>query len=138
MAKQRHRIFEIYEHRDEAIQALTPKSVKTNGVKAGDPLPANFNHLTVTRSSVVTHVQFKGAMEFPEETERELREDFSRLAGLLDIDSKVLLDFRDVKSFAPACVDALVDFVCTLRNRGSRAVLCSLDPNVRASFYAAR
>lgn len=138
MAKQRHRIFEIYEHRDEAIQALTPKSVKTNGVKASDPLPANFNHLTVSRSSVVTHVQFKGTMEFPEETERELRDDFSRLAGLLDIDSKVLLDFMDVKSFAPACVDALVDFVRTLRNRGSRAVLCSLAPHVRASFYAAR
>ncbi|MFO7904287.1 MAG: STAS domain-containing protein [Planctomycetota bacterium] len=138
MAKQRHRIFEIYEHQDEAIRALTPKSAKTNEVEASDPLPANFNHLTVSRSSVVTHVQFKGTMEFAEEAERELRDDFSRLAGLLDIDSKVLLDFTDVNSFSPACVDALVVFVRTLRNRGSRAVLCSLAPNVRASFYAAR
>ncbi len=137
LAKHRHRIFEIYEDRAEAIGALTPQSVKSDEVKAKGLLPSNFHHLNVSRSSFVTHVRFKGAMEFPQVVESELREDFSQLADSLDIDSKVLLDFSDVKSFSPACVEVLVVFDRRLRNRGSRAVLCSLAPNTRASFYPA-
>ena len=138
MAKHRHRIFEIYEDREEAIGALTPKSVKPDDAKANGPLPSIFNHLTVSRWSFVTHVKFKGSMEFRQESEAELRDDFSQLADLLDIDSKVLLDFADVKSFSPTCIDTLVVFDRRLRNRGSRTVLCCLAPDTRASFYPAR
>ena len=138
LAKQRHRIFEIYEDRAEAIGALTPKSVKPNEVKSNASLSLSFRHLDVSCSAFLTHVKFKGAMEFPQTLESEVRDDFSQLADALDINSKVLLDFSDVKSFSPACVDVLAVFDRRLRNRGSRAVLCSLAPNTRASFYPAR
>lgn len=138
MAKQRHRIFEIYEDRAEAIGALTPQFVNPDEVKANGSLSLTFRHLDVSRSSFLTHVKFKGAMEFPPTLEPEVRDDFSQLADALDINSKVLLDFSGVKSFSPACIDALVVFDRKLRIRGSRAVLCSLAPNTRASFYPAR
>lgn len=138
LAKYPHRIFEMYEDRDEAIGALTPQSVKPNELKANGPLASNFKHLAVSRWSFVTHVKFTGSMEFPQETEAELRDDFTQLADLLEIDSKVLLDFANVKSFSPACVDALVVFERRLRNRGSRTVLCCLGPETRASFFPAR
>ena len=138
LAKYPHRVFEIYEDRDEAIGALTPKSVKLDELKANGPLSSSFHHLTVSQSSFVTHVKFTGTMEFPQETEAELRDDFSKLLDLLAIDSKVLLDFANVKSFSPACVETLVVFDRRLRNRGSRTVLCSLAPDTRASFYPAR
>ena len=138
MAKHRHRVFEIYEDRAEAIGALTPQTVKPDAVNANGPLPLDFHHLAVSRWSFVTHVKFKGAMEFPQECEAELRDDFSQLADILGIDSKVLLDFADVKSLSPACIDALVVFDRRLRNRGSRTVLCCLAPDTRASFYPAR
>ena len=138
MAKYPHRIFEMYDDRDEAIGALTPKSVKVDEAKASGPLPSSFTHLSVSRSSFLTHVKFKGATEFPQETEAELRDDFSQLADLLEIDSKVLVDFSNVKSFSAACIEALVVFNRRLRNRGSRTVLCSLAPSTRASFYEDR
>ena len=135
MAKCPHRIFEIYEDREEALAALAPRSAKPDDAKANGPLPSTFSHLAVSRWSFVTHVRFKDAMEFPPESEAELRDDFSQLADVLDIDSKVLLDFADVKSFSPACIDVLVAFERRLRNRGSRIVLCCLAPDTRASFY---
>lgn len=125
----------MYDHREEAIGALTPKSAEMDAATSSDPLPSSLNHLTVSRSSFVTHVKFQGTMEFPREAAAELRDDLSQLADVLKIDSRVLLDFADVKSFSPACIDALVVFNRRLKNRGSRTVLCSLAPNVRASFY---
>jgi hypothetical protein len=138
LAKYPHRIFEIYEERDEAIRALTPKSVEMDVTTLAARLQSNFSHLDVSRGAVVTHVQFKGASAFPDEAEGELQEDLQKLVDLLDIDSKVLLDFADVDSFGPACVNALVVFERKLRNRGSRTVLCSLAPDTRASFYGPR
>ncbi|MHB8899338.1 MAG: STAS domain-containing protein [Thermoguttaceae bacterium] len=138
MAKYPHRVFEMYDERDEALGALTPKFVSANEAKANGQLPSNFKHLTVSRTSFVTHVKFKGTMEFPAEAEGELRDDFSQLADLLDINSKVLLDFAEVKSFSPACVEVLVTFNRRLLNRGSRTVLCCLGPETRASFYPPR
>ena len=138
MAKHRHRIFEIYEDREEAIAALTPKSVQPDDAKANGLLSSHFSHLTVSNWAFVTHVTFNGTMEFPRECEADLRDDFSQLADLLEINSKVLLDFADVKSFSPACIPPLVEFEKKLRNRGSRTVLCSLAPETRASFYPPR
>jgi anti-anti-sigma regulatory factor len=57
---------------------------------------------------------------------------------MLDISSKVLLDFAGVESFSSACINELVAFDRKLRHRGSRTVLCSLAPDTRACFFQAR
>ena len=68
----------------------------------------------------MTHVEFKGAQTFGEETASALREDFSQLADRLTKDSKVLLDFVGVTSFCAAAIDELVLFNQKLRTKGSR------------------
>ena len=136
MAKYRHRIFEMYEFRDEAIRALTPKIARPV-TEATAPESWSFEHLAVSLSACVTHVEFKRAQTYGEETVSDLREDFGQLVNKLAADSKVLLDFGGVKSFCAASIDTLVLFNQTLRHKGSRIVLCCLDPAARESFFAA-
>ncbi len=138
MAKYPHRIFEMYEEREEAIRALTPKSVEMDANTLAVPSPLSFSHLDVARGAIVTHVRFKGSGVFPKEIEAELLEDLEKLVAVMEINSKVLLDFEDVESFSPACVNALVVFERKLRNRGSRTVLCSLASDARTSFFGSR
>ncbi len=128
----------MYDHRDEAIAALIPKSVGVDEAAMRPPLPSDFTHLTVSRFGVVTHVQFTGRVAFTDEMESQLQDDFCRLVDELDIASKVLLDFEGVESFSPACINVLIAFERKLRNRGSRTVLCSLAPDTRAGFFESR
>jgi hypothetical protein len=128
----------MYEERDEAILALTPKSVGIAETAAVAPFPSDFTHLTVSRCGVVTHVQFQGMSASAGETEGKLSEDFDRLADMLKINSKVLVDFADVETFSPGCINALAVFERKLRNRGSRTALCSLAPDTRACFFDGR
>jgi len=137
MAKCRHRIFEMYEFRDEAIVALTPKAAHPVQ-EATDPKPWTFKHLAVSRSASMTHVKFKGAESIGEVAVSELREDFAQLAERLVRDSRVLMDFADVTSFCPGSVDVLVLFNQKLQYKGSRIVLCCVAPAARNSFFAAR
>ena len=134
MAKYRHRIFEMYEFRDEATRALTPKSARPV-TEATAPESWTFKHLAVSHSASVAHVQFKRAQAFGEETANDLRVDFSQLADKLVRDSKVLLDFGGVKSFCAAAIDELILFNQKLRTKGSRIALCSLDSSVQQSFF---
>ena len=134
MAKIPHRIFEIYESRDEATRALTPKSEKTE-TESGAPDSWFFKHLTVSRSAGVTHVQFTEAKDFDEKTVAGLRDDFAQLATALGIDSKVLVDFTGVVLFDAAFIDALAVFGKKLRTKGSRIALCSLAPAARQFFF---
>jgi anti-anti-sigma regulatory factor len=134
MAKIPHRVFEIYESRDEATRALKPKLEKA-ATESSAPNSWTFQHLTVSRSAGVTHVQFTEAKDFGEETVAGLREDFSQLAGKLGIDSKVLVDFTGVELFSAAFIDALVVFSKKLRNKGSRIALCCLAPAAREFFF---
>jgi anti-anti-sigma regulatory factor len=136
MAKYRHRIFEMFDLRDEAIHALTPKTA----YHGTDPTASEswaLKQLAVSRSASVTLVEFKGA-EFGEETVSDLHEDFSQLADILVRDSKVLLDFAGVKSFCTAAIDELIRFKKILRTKGSRIVLCCLEPTARESFFGVR
>ena len=135
MAKYRHRIFEMYEFRDEATCALTPKSARPD-TEATAPESWIFKHLTVSRSASVTRVQFKGVQTFGKETVNDLRVDLSQLADNLVRDSKVLVDFVGVESFCAASIDELIRFNQKLRNKGSRIALCSLDPTVHQSFFS--
>ena len=134
MARIPHRVFEIYESREEATRVLTPKSEKA-GTKSRAPEAWDFAYLTVSRSAGVTHVQFTQAKDFGEETVAGLRQDFAHLADQLDIDSKVLVDFTGVALFDTAFIDALVVFSKKLRTRGSRIALCCLAPTARAFFF---
>jgi len=137
MAKYRHRIFEMYEFRDETISALTPREEKA-GTEATTPESWAFKHLVVSRSAGVTHVQFKESQTFGEETASQLSDDFAQLADKLGRDSKVLLDFTGVKSIGSASIDVLVLFNQTLQSKGSRIALCCLDPTTRESFFPTR
>lgn len=126
----------MYDFRDEAIRALTPKTADPV-MEATAPESWTFRHLAVSRSASVTHVEFKRAETFGEETVSTLRKDFAKLADQLVRGSKVLLDFAGVKSFCAASIDALVLFNQNLKHRGSRIALCCLDPAARESFFAA-
>ena len=137
MAKYRHRIFEMYDSRDEAIHALARKSDRLV-TAATAPETWSFKHLAVSRSARVTHVEFKKVQTLGEETVSDLRKDFAQLADRLARDSRVLLDFAGVMSFSAASLDSLVLFNQKLRIKGSRMVLCSLDPTARECFLVAR
>jgi hypothetical protein len=127
----------MYDFRDEATCALMPKSDQP-AKEASAPETWKFEHLVVSRSAGVTHVTFKGAEVFGEDTLRELREDFAQLADRLARDSKVVLDFAGVRSFSPASHDALALFYRRLQTKGSRMALCCLDAAARESFFVTR
>ena len=135
MAKYRHRIFEMYELRDEAIRALTPRSEKT-ATEVTAPESWTFAHLAVSRVAGVIHVQFKEPRTFDDTTANDLREDLARLTDLLGRDSKVLLDFSGVVSFPAGSITALAQFNRNLQMKGSRIALCCLEPTTRESFFA--
>lgn len=137
MAKYRHRIFEMYEFRDEAIRALAPKSDQP-ATETITPESWTFVNLSVSRSAGVTHVQFKNAQTFEEESASDLRDDFAQLADRLGKDSRVLLDFAGVTSFSAASLNALVLFNQKLQTKGSRMALCCLEPAAREAIFAAR
>ena len=134
MAKYRHRIFEMYEFRDETILALTPKIAKP-APELTAPESWAFKHLAVSRSASVTHVKFKEAPTLGEETVN-FGGDFAQLADRLGRDSKVLLDFTGVTAFSSSSIEVLVQFKQKLQPKGSRLALCCLDPAVRESFFA--
>lgn len=135
MAKVQHRIFEIYESRDEAIQVLTPKAERT-ATDATALESWEFRHLAVSRSSGVTLVQFKDGQDFDDQTVAGLRDDFAQLADQLGRDNKVLFDFTGVATFGSAFISAMALFNKKLRIKGSRIALCCLAPTVRDSFFA--
>ena len=137
MAKHRHRIFEMYDHCNEAARALTPKFDGTE-TEAAAPESGALRHLEVSCSASVTHVTFSAATTFGDETINDLRADLAQLADGLGKDSKVLMDFSGVVSFSPASINALAQFNERLRTRGSRMVLCSLESTARDCFFAGR
>ncbi len=136
MAKYRHRIFEMYDLRDEAVRALTPESAPSV-TTATAPEKWAFTQLRVSRSAGVTHVEFKTAQSFAEEAVSDLREDFAQLADRLVRDSRVLVDFAGVESFSAAALDVLVQFKQKLQTKGSRVALCCLEPATREAMFAA-
>ena len=134
MARILHRIFEIYESREEATRALMPKSKKTV-TESSAPDSWTFEHLAVSRSAGVTRVQFTEASKFNEATLAGLREGFAQLADKLGRDSIVLVDFTGVVLFYAAFIDELVVFSRKPRTKGSRIALCCLGPTAREFFF---
>ena len=134
MAKRRHRVFEMYDFRDEAFRALLPKEASPE-IDTAIPNTLNCKYLTVSRTTSVTHVEFKGAQDLGEEAVSDLNIDIGLLSASLDLDSKVLLDFANVKSVCAACIDIFIHFSKSLRHKGSRVVLCGLDVEARKCFF---
>lgn len=133
MAKYRDRIFEMYEFREEAIDALMPK-VDRPVTDANSPRTWPLTHLAASNALGVTVVKFKQPGSVGEETVDGLRDDFALLPDLLDRDSKVLLDFTGVPLFAESSIDTLILLNKILLNRGSRIALCELNPATREFF----
>jgi anti-anti-sigma regulatory factor len=134
VAKYRHRIFEMYELRDEAIDALTPKSARV-ATKASDPSSWSFKRLAVWLNENVTHVQLTETHYADAETESDLRGDVTELGKCLGGDSKVLLDFTGVESFSSTAIDSIALLNRKLQSKGSWMVLCCLAPEVKESFF---
>jgi anti-anti-sigma regulatory factor len=126
----------MYEFRDEAIEALTPRSSRFEA-PACNPDDWNFEQLEVTLTDNVTSVVFKEPQYTDSQTENALRNDFLSLAEKLGNNSKVLLDFTGIDAFSGTAIQAIVAFNAKLQNKGSRIALCCLEPTVRAAFFPA-
>ena len=108
-ASNKNRIFGISgtELRDEAIDALTPKSARVQ-TKTSDPTSWAFKRLAVSLAEQVTHVQLTETDYSDEETETDLRNDFVELAKKLGAGSNVLLNFTGVESFSASSIEPIV------------------------------
>ena len=135
MAKTRHRTFEIFDFVHEASDALASKSARPNTYPL-DPDLWRFRQFdTAIQPSGVVHVTFKQHTESKSESTSDLGTDLADLAGLLTNGSRVLLDFEGVLAFDPDAIIKLSEFNGKLQNKGSRVVLCNLEPIVQASFF---
>ncbi len=135
MAKYRHRIFEMYEHCDEATLALTPKTAKP-GTEVRAASPWSFKTFTVSQSANLVFVEFNRTRAFGAATLSNLRSDLLQLADSLERNSKVLVDFTGVEAFCASSIGELDLFNRKLRNKGSRIALCCLEDTVHESFFA--
>lgn len=139
MAKIRHRTFEIFEFLQEASDALASKSARVNSYVL-DPSQWEFRLLNAAnRPSGVIHITFKRHAEDESAARgalaRDLSKDLAELAELLSNDSRVMLDFEGVLAYDSDAIIKLAEFDGKLRSKGSRIVLCNLEPAVHDSFF---
>ncbi len=127
----------MYEFRDEAVTALTPRQVRQK-VDSADPSLWTFANFTTSRADAVTLVTFKQAMDTNHESTVKIADELSLIARSLSIDSRVVIDFAGVQEFAPESIEALAQFQGVLQSRGSQVALCNLESDVRASFFPKR
>ena len=134
MAKIRHRTFEIFDFVKEASDSLASKSARQNTYSL-DPDLWRFRHLNAAiKPSGVAHITFKQESDAESESMSDLAKDFADLAELLTNGSRVLLDFEGVVEFDAEAISKLGDFHRKLQHKGSRVVLCNLEPTVKSSF----
>jgi anti-anti-sigma regulatory factor len=134
MAKYRHSTFEMFDFVEEATCALNPKSSRRES-EADPPGSWTLQHLIASQNAKVIHVKFKKRERLDSNFRRELRADFSHLADSMVNDSRLLLDFEGLSEFGTGCIDELRWLTAKLKAKGSRMVLCNLQPAVRASFF---
>lgn len=139
MAKHRHRTFEMFDTYSEAARSLESKSrpsIVQQSQETGEVW--TFQCLTVSREGRVIEVTFNSPKLAEQDTVRDLRADFAKLANSLVNDSQVLMNFEGLEDFSARSVDELALFLRKLRSKGSRIALCNLGPSVRASFFPSR
>ena len=136
MAKYRHRTFEMFDFYDEAVSTLKvrPREMqRVSGIETN-----TLEHLIVTEHEKIVRITFEPVcLDTPPST-CIYRDDFSQLADLLPNDSRVIVDFDGVTEFPTSSLETLEMFYRRLKSKGSRLVLCNLDPNVKSAFYPAR
>ena len=138
MAKYRHRIFEMFEFRDEAVTALTPRST-SNTTESVDPALWTFQHFETSRRDGVTLITFKeSTIDEQDEASRKIPDELSLIARSLVNNSRVVMDFEGISEFSGDAIEALTQFNKTLQSKGSRLALCGLEPNVHAAFFPKR
>ena len=135
MAKYRHRIFEMYELRDEAIRALTPKSGKS-ATEVTAPESWTFAHLVVSRVAGVIQVQFKEPKTFDDTTANGLRDDLTHWPICWAGTARSCWISPAWLSFHASSISVLGQFKVNLQTKGSRIALCCLEPATRDSFFA--
>lgn len=135
MAKIRHRTFEIFDFVQEASDALASKSARVNTYSL-DPDLWRFRRFdSQIHPSGVVHVTFKQHPESTSESTSDLGKDFIDLVDLLANGSRILLDFEGVLAFDSDALIKLSEFNARLQNKGSRVVLCNIEPTVKPSFF---
>lgn len=138
MAKYRHRIFEMFEFRDEAVTALTPRSTH-NTIESVDPALWTFQHFEASRRDGVTLITFKEPeVGAEEELTCKIPNELSLISRSLVNNSRVVMDFEGLSAFSGDSMEALTQFNKTLQSKGSRMALCGLEPNVHAEFFPKR
>ena len=137
MAKVRHRTFEMYELRDEAVTALTGNSART-AVEKVDPGLWTFQHFVTSRSDGITLVLLKETEGSAAEVSSKIRDELSLMVRSLDHNSRVVMDFEGVSTFSSESIEALTRFNQTLISKGSQLALCNLSPDVQAAFFPNR
>ena len=131
MTKDRHRIFEIYPSRDEAVCELIRNANNDLAVVETWSL----KQLVVTGEAGITQIRYKGPAIMTQEVIAQVQDDLLQLASQLGGNSRVLIDFSGVEEFSSAGIQALILFNKKLQHRGSRMVLCCLDAHVRETFF---
>jgi anti-anti-sigma regulatory factor len=142
VAKYRHRIFEMFEFRDEAILALA-KKLSANREDDRAPISEEVKSwslqvLTASEAEGVAHLKFKlNATQSPEFAS-QLREDLAGLPSRFKNDSRIVLDFEGLEEFSQTSIDDLAALRQKLQFQGSRIVLCNLEPPVKSMFFPGR
>lgn len=135
MAKTRHRTFEMFDFLLEATDALASRSARVT-TDSGELESWKFQQLiAASRPSGVVHITFKRDANSEADAVNDLGTDLTDLAGLLVNGSRVLMDFEGVPEFGADSIVNLTEFNRRLLAKGSRVVLCNLEPTVRASFF---
>ncbi len=137
MAKYRHRTFEMFDFKEEAVAALTLRSSPPLS-ESEDPESWEFQRLSASQLGGVIHVRFQESNVEGDEMRRELRNDFVHLTELVPNDSRVLLDFEGVSEFDAGCIEALSLLELKLKSKGSRMALCQLGDDVQTAFFPNR
>ena len=137
MAKYRHRFFEMYDFREEAVGDLMPRVIPD---APAEPLPAreSFQQLVVSRAAGVTLVEFKSPETFGEVNVKEVGDELSQLADVTERHCKIVMDFSGIESLPAGFIDALMAFHGKLKIKGSRMAICDLQPAAREAFFAPR
>ena len=131
-------LFEIFDFLQEATSALASKAGRLT-TDASDPESWRFRQLVAARRpSGVVHITFKQRALSDADSVNDLGMDSAELAGLLINGSRVLLDFEGVLEFGTDSISQLTEFDRKLKTKGSRVVLCNLEPTVRVSFFPPR
>jgi anti-anti-sigma regulatory factor len=134
MAKYRHKIFEMFDDRAEALAELTPKS-KQHRSGQNSSSPWNPKCLNISLDQETTIIEFEKNTCLDAENLAALQDDLKNLEQRLPRNSIALIDFSGVVSINAESIQALVSFKQDLKTKGSRMAICSLAPEPRKSFF---